>query len=151
MRITIQREQSVGQMLDGIRERYGSIEQLETYLEQNPQDWGAKVALHDLRAYGDEEPTKRIEDTREIVLPESALDEITFRRVQLLVRLKQLGSSIDGVRKLARELSRDKKNVSEDIDALRELGLLTVQPRGPGRAHRIQLPGEKIGLHLLEA
>lgn len=74
-----------------------------------------------------------------------------IRRVELIVRLKQMGGRVDGVRELARQLSRDKKNVSEDVDALRELGLLSVRPRGPGRAHRIELPGEQIDLHLLDA
>lgn len=151
MRITIERERAVGDLLEGIRERYGAEEELEDYLEEHPRDWDARVALHDLREYRESDPSRTIEDTREIVLPESALDEITFRRVELLVRLKQMGGHVEGIRKLAREVSRDKKNVSEDVDALRELGLLSVRPRGPGRAHRIELPGHRIDLHLLEA
>lgn len=151
MRITIERQLAIGEMLEGIRARYGSEDELEAYLDEHPQDWDARVALNDLREYADTEPTERIEDTREIVLPESALDEITFRRVELIVRIRQLGGSVDGVRKLARKVSRDKKNVSEDVAALRELGLLSVRPRGPGRAHRIELPGDRIDVHLLEA
>lgn len=151
MRVTIERQLTVGELLDSIRARYGSREDLETHLEESPRDWDARVALHDLEEYQGEAPGKTIQDTREVVLPDAALDELTFRRIQLLIHLKQEGGQIDGVRKLARETSRDKKNVSQDIDALRTLGLVTVQPRGPGRAHRIELAGDRIDLHLLEA
>lgn len=151
MRVTIEREIDVGDLLEEIHERYGTREELQAFVEENPKDWDARVALHDLQAYADEDPGKRLEDTREILLPEEALDELTFRRLEMLVRLKQHGGSVEGVRALARALDRDKKNVSQDVDALRELGLVTVTPRGPGRAHRIALPGHRIDLHLLEA
>lgn len=151
MRITIDRERTVEEILDSIHARYGSRQQLEAHVDEHPQDWEARVALHDLEEYGDADPTMGIQDVREVVLPDAALDELTFRRVQLLVRLKQAGGEVEGVRKLARALDRDKKNVSQDLEALRELGLVSVHPRGPGRAHRIELAGERIDLHLLEA
>jgi hypothetical protein len=150
MQITVERERTVGDLLASIRDRYGSKADLEAYLEENPRDGDARVALHDLRAYEDRDPDERIEDTREIVLLPSALGEGTVRRLQLLLSVKRLGGQVDGLRGLARRVERDGKNVSEDVDALGELGLLTVTPRGPGRAHRIELPGHRIDLHLLE-
>lgn len=151
MRVSIQREIQIGDLLEEIEERFGGERQLENHLEENPRDWDARVALHDLREYRDEDPGKRIKDTRELVLQDSALDRLTFRRLELLVEIKQQGGTVDGIRRLARLLERDKKNVSADVEALREVGLLSVRRRGPGRAHEVRLPGEQIDLHLVEA
>lgn len=151
MRITIERELEIGELLSEIQNQYGSRAELEAHLEEHPDDWNAKVALHDLREYEDTDPTKQMTDTREIVLPEEALDEITFRRLELVLQINRAGGDVDGIRELARLADRDKKNVSEDVQALRELGLVSVQPRGPGKPHQLKLPGHRIELHLLEA
>jgi len=76
---------------------------------------------------------------------------MTFRRLELIVQLKSLDGEIEAVRKLARVLGRDKKNVSEDVQALRRPGLIRVPPQGHGRAHEIRLAGHRIDLHLLDA
>lgn len=151
MRITIERDLTAGELLEDIRARYGSEAALRDHLEEHPRDWDAKVALHDLREYRDVAPDQTIQDTREIVLPDRSLDELTSKRLSLLLTLKRAGGEIDGLRELARTAGRDVKNVSSDVEALRGLGLLEVRKRGPGRAHRISLPGTAIHLHLMDA
>lgn len=151
MRITIERELTIGELLQDIQERYGSQQDLEAHLEKHPRDWDAKVALHDLREYGDADPAKRVEDTREIVLPDDSLDDLTAKRLGLLLAVKRAGGTVEGVRHLARSVERDVKNVSDDVHALRSIGLLEVREQGPGRPHLISLPGKRIDLHLLEA
>lgn len=151
MRVTIERETTVGDLLDEIGEIYGSEEELRSYLREHPQDWDARIALHDYKEYADEPRDKRLEDSREIIIPDTALDELTFRRVKLMLELKQLDGEIEGIRSLSRTLERDVKNVSQDVRALREIGLLDVKEQGPGRPHIVSLPGKNIDLHLLEA
>lgn len=151
MRITVEREVTVEELLDDIRERYGSSEDIEQLLEEDPRDWDAKVALHDIEHYADERPDKRIEETREIVLPEASLDELTSRRLELLLAVKRADGEVEGIRELSRLVDRDVKNVSSDVEALRTLGLLEVREQGAGRAHLVSLPGHRIDLHLLEA
>lgn len=151
MRITVEREVTVQELLEDIRERYGSAEDIEQLLEEDERDWDAKVALHDLEHYAETDQDKRIEETREIVLPEESLDELTFRRLQMLLAVKQADGEVEGIRQLSRIVERDVKNVSEDVQALRRLGLLEVRKQGPGRAHLVSLPGDRIDLHLVEA
>jgi predicted transcriptional regulator len=65
--------------------------------------------------------------------------------------MKGLAGVVPSVRTLARAVKRDVKNVSGDVRALEELGLLEVEDRGRGKASRIRLPGDSIDLHLVEA
>lgn len=151
MRVTVKRQVRIGELLAEIEDRYGDRSDLERHLEENPDDWDARVALHDLEAYSDADPDESLRDTRELVLPDTALDRITSHRLELLVEVERAGGSVLGVRELARRLGRDKKNVSEDVQALEQVGLLSVRRPGPGRAHEIRLPGDEIDLHLVEA
>ena len=149
MRITVESDTTVGEHLARIEERYGGAGKLRAYVKENPHDVAARVALHDLAEYRGERPDKRILETREIILPESDLGELTLRRLRLLLTLSTLGEAAS-VRSLAQALRRDVKNVSLDVNALRELGLLRVEEGGPGRASRVRLPGHRIDLHLVE-
>lgn len=151
MRITIERDLTVKELLDDIQARYGSRAEIEDHLDDNPRDWDAKVALHDLQEYQDTDPSTRIEDTREIVLPDRSLDELTSKRLSLLLTVKQAGGEVEGLRNLSRRVDRDVKNVSDDVTALRGIGLLEVRKQGPGLPHLISLPGQRIDLHLVEA
>lgn len=151
MRITVSRETTIGDLLDRVKRTYGTEEELEAHLDENPKDWGAKLALHDLKEYQDQDPATEMEDTREIILPDEAFRHLTYQRIKLLLELKNQGGQAPSLRDLARSLDRDKKNVSEDVAALRQLGLLRVEKRGPGRAHPIHLAGDSIHLHLLDS
>ncbi len=151
MRVTIQRDTTTGELVQEIQGRYGSKAELARYVDEHPDDWDAKVALHDLEEYTDEPQDKRLEDTREVIVPDSAIDELTFRRLTLLLQLKRFDGKMEGIRSLSRALDRDVKNVSQDVKALHEIGLLKVQEQGVGRPHIVSLPGNRIGLHILEA
>jgi hypothetical protein len=151
MKVTIQRQTTAGELLQEARAKYGSMTALQKYVKDHPHDTMAKLALHDLKEYKDEDPNKVIRETREIIIPDSAIDQLTVQRLQLLLTIMGLVDSEPSVRALARAVHRDIKNVSEDIRALSELGLINVKSGGRGKAHRISLPGDHINLHLIEA
>ncbi len=148
MKITTRKRKTVRQRRDEIQEKYGSLRKLQAHVRKNPRDTMAKVALHDLREYKDDRPAKVIHETQEIIIPDESIDRLTIQRLQVLLALKGLGSA-PSARALARAVNRDIKNVSEDIHALRELGLLNVASSGPGRPHKISLAGDEIDLHLV--
>jgi predicted transcriptional regulator len=151
MRITVRQRTTVRELLDEIQRKYGSMDELRAYVRKHPQDTMAKVALHDAREYADEKPTKVLRETREIIIPDSAIDQLTVQRLQLLLTLKGLAGAVPSVRALAKVVKRDIKNVSEDIRMLSELGLVDVEEAGPGKPNRISLPGDRIDLHLVES
>lgn len=151
MRITIRRRTTVRELLDQIQRKYGSLDELRTHVRKRPQDVMARVALHDAEEYADEKPAKVIRETRAIVIPDSAIDQLTVQRLQLLLTLKGLAGAVPSLRTLAKAVKRDIKNVSEDIRVLSELGLVDVEESGHGKPNRISLPGDRIDLHLVEA
>lgn len=151
MKITIRERRTVGEILDQVQRRYGTRAKLRAYVKAHPHDVMAKVALHDLEEYRTDDPGKVIQETREVIIPESAIDQLTIQRLHLLLTLRGLHGSVRSIRALARTLNRDIKNVSEDVRVLRELGLIHVEHTGRGRASRISLPGDQIDLHLVEA
>jgi predicted translin family RNA/ssDNA-binding protein len=151
MKITVRHRTTVRELLDQIQRKYGSLDELRVHVSKHPQDVMAKVALHDAQEYGAEKATKVIRETREIVIPDSAIDQLTVQRLQLLLTLKGLAGAVPSVRTLAKAVKRDIKNVSEDIRVLSELGLVDVEEAGRGKANRISLPGDRIDLHLVES
>lgn len=151
MKVTIKRQTTVGEVLEEARGKYGSSKALRQHVKNHPHDTMAKLALHDLNEYKDDDPSKVIRETREIIIPDSAIDQLTVQRLQLLLTIKGLMDTAPSVRALARAVHRDIKNVSEDIRALSELGLVQVQESGRGKAHRIFLPGDQIDLRLIGA
>ena len=151
MKVTIRSKSTAGEIVARILRTYGSRERLRAQLRSHPQDVAARVALHNLGEYQREPPGKRVEETREVIIPDARLGVLTGARLQLLIRLRMEHGEIEGVRRLAALLDRDPKNVSEDVEALRELGLLDVEAAGRGRPSRIRLPGEDVTLHLVES
>lgn len=150
MRVTVHEERTVEELRQRVHERYGSRDDLRRHVEAHPEDLQARVALHDLAEYEDDPPDLRVRARRVVVIPDDRIDELTVRRLQLLLSLKRLGGRADSVRGLADAVSRDVNNVSRDVRALHDLGLLEVDRRGPGRAHPVSLPGQRIDLHLVE-
>lgn len=151
MRVTIESQKTVADLLRRLRETYGSLTALRKHVADNPRDTMARVALHDWMEYSGDEPDKVISEVREVIIPDSAIDELTIQRLQLLLALKSLLGTAESTRALARTVHRDIKNVSKDVRALNELGLLRVEGVGKGRPNRITLPGNQIELHLVEA
>lgn len=151
MKVSIHEERTVGEIREAIRERYGSVADLRAHVEDHPDDLQARIDLHDLREYRDAPPTRRVRQRRIVVVPDDRIDELTVRRLQLLLSLKRLGGRAESIRRLADAVGRDVKNVSRDVEALDELGLLAVDRQGPGRPHAVALPGQRVDLHLVEA
>lgn len=151
MRITMKQEVTVRELLDQIGERYGQREKLEAYVRTHPRDLVAKAALHDLREYCGADPRKIIRETKEVIIPDHAIDQLTVQRLQLLLTLKSSAGRVPSVRSLARMLKRDIKNVSEDVEVLRRMGLVEVEEQGRGKPRRVALPAKSIDLHLVEA
>lgn len=150
MRITIHEDRTVREIREGIEDRYGSVEELRAHVEEHPGDLQAQVALHDVQEYADAPPAQRVRARREVVIPDDRIDELTVRRLQLLLSLKRLGGRAESIRRLAEATGRDVKNVSGDVHALDDLGLVEVDRQGPGRPHAVSLPGDRIDLHLVE-
>lgn len=151
MRITIHGETRVESLLACIRTSYGSLSELRTRVTKHPDDVDARVALHDFLEYRGEDPQKTIRHMREIVIPDSAIDRLTVQRLELLLTLKRFSGPGPGVRTLARRVKRDVKNVSDDLRALEGFGLVKVARQGKGRPSLIELAGDRIDLHLVEA
>jgi len=151
MRITVRQRTTVRDLLDRVQRKYGTFDELRAHVRKHPQDVMAKLALHDAQEYAQEKPTKVIRDTREIVIPDAAIDQLTVQRLQLLLALKGHAGAVPSMRRLARAVRRDIKNVSEDIRVLSELGLVDVEEAGRGKPNRISLPGDCIDLHLVES
>jgi|SRR5579872_2673294 len=77
---------------------------------------------------------ENIEDLRKI---------LTGKRLQLLTAVVELKP--DSVNHLARLLKRNYKNVSQDIDLLHRLGLVSIDSgEGNGRAHAPTVPYDEI-------
>ena len=151
MRITVEEELAVADLLRRIASRYGTRRALEKRVRDRPRDHAARVALHDLDEYADARPDERVREVRHVVIPDDALDRLTLQRLRLLLQVKSMGGRVEGTRALARALRRDIKNVSEDVEALAELDLLHVHPGGRGRPSVIVFPAVKLDLHLVEA
>lgn len=107
------------------------------------------MAIHDWKEYSQRDPSETIRETREIVLQDDAIDQLTLRRLRLLLHL---GSKAEpaSIRDLARSLGRDVKNVSEDVAALATLGFVESRGGGRGRASAVRMPADRIDLHLVE-
>jgi hypothetical protein len=151
LRVTIRRETTVGEMRAEMAEKYGSMEALRRHVKRHPKDFLAKVALHDAQEYRADPSSARIHQTRQIIIPDASIDLLTVQRLQLLLTVKGLGGTARSLRALAKAVARDVKNVSEDVRALEELGLLVVEDEGPGKPSHIRLAGQRIELHLVEA
>jgi DNA-binding transcriptional ArsR family regulator len=150
VRISVHEEVTVGEILERIAEQHGSRRELAARVRKHPRDREAKLALHDLDEYGDADPATRIRQTRTLIVPLERVDLLTAQRISLLfaVRAKREPPS---VRELARRVKRDVKNVSQDVSALADLGLLKVEGGGRGRPKKVSLAGDSIDLHIVEA
>lgn len=122
--------------LERILERYGSREALERAARRA----GAHEARDDLLTVEvlEEEPG-RLAATMTVstvtTLSEADLERLTPKRLQTLDFLSRRGAPMN-VSDLADALGRDKKNVSEDLQVLDELGLVDRVRRGREKLSR---------------
>lgn len=135
MEIRIQRRLTGRSLRDEILERYGSVEELERRAEEG--DAVAWNDLADLRLF-EEDPRRLGYDmtvTTIGTLTAEELDLLTPTRMALLNFLATADEP-HNVTELAEALGRDKKNVSEDLDILEELGLVETRREGRERLSR---------------
>lgn len=129
MEIRIERRLTGEALREEILERYGSREALEEAAEAG--DAEARSSLADLRLL-EEDPSRLQADHRiESILTLSAdeLDRLSPKRLALLEFLAEADRPYN-VTELAGALGRDKKNVSEDLEILGDLGLVESVRRG---------------------
>ena len=148
MNIQLERTTTAGQLVAEILERYGSRTALARHVRGHPKDAAAKVALHDLDEYRDEDPGLKVREGTILVFRDADLDALSARRFSLLVTLGSQGGTAVSVRALARMAGRDVKNVSEDLKALSKLGLVRVEANGRGRPAHVALAGDSIRIEL---
>lgn len=145
MEIRVKAEMRGERLRENILQRWGSRKELETQAERG--DGEAKEDLFTLDRL--EEDPRRLEARHErttvsTVEPE-VLSRLTETRVALLDVIAASEEALN-VSELARASSRDKKNVSEDLELLEELGF--VERISHGREKRIRLRGSKISIEL---
>lgn len=145
MEITIEQELLGRELRDQILDRYGTREALE----QAAADGNtlAKSDLGDLRLL--EEDPRRLEVKtwiRDIItLEKDEIQLLTPARLELLEHLVTEASD-ENVTELAKTLGRDKKNVSEDLALLADLGLIFYKRRGRSKIPRVL--GSEIHIRL---
>lgn len=136
MEITIEQEMMGHERRDQILERYGSREALE---EQAAQ--GDRLAKSDLVSLDllEEDPRRLEVKTwiRDIItLEKDEIQLLTPARLELLEHLVTEAGD-ENVTQLAATLGRDKKNVSEDLSLLADLGLIFYKRQGRSKIPRV--------------
>ncbi|HLE98201.1 MAG TPA: hypothetical protein VI997_12585 [Candidatus Thermoplasmatota archaeon] len=150
MIVTVEGETTVGALRARIRRTYGDRGRLDARARRDRNDFAAWAALRSLDHHEDADPAEVVHQTRSFVLPDRHLDDLTVRRLQVLVTVGSRDGGFESVRALAATLDRDVKNVSTDVRALERLGLLAVHRRGRGKPSTVRLPGKTIRLEISE-
>lgn len=138
MEIRVERRLTGREYRDEILTRYGSREELEERARGG--DALARDDLADLRLL--EETPERLDAEYEVetvaYLGGDDLARLTPTRLRLLATLQRSREAGDelNVTDLASELGRDKKNVSEDLHLLEDLGFLDLVERGREKVAR---------------
>ena len=146
MEIRVSERMMGHELRDRILERHGSREALEAKAKKR-SNVDARVDLVDLNLL-EEDPRRltmemRLEEITKLTPKE--LERLTGKRLRLL---HYLGKRREGVNlsRLSSGLRRDKKNISEDVRILEELGFVSVER--DGRAIHIRLRGNQLHLDL---
>jgi predicted AAA+ superfamily ATPase len=147
MEIRVERRLTGREYREEILSRHGSRSELEARAEEG--DARAQDDLLDLELL--EEDPNRLEVEYEVEtvaeLDAGELARLTPERLRLLAALpSRSDDETTNVTGLARELGRDKKNVSEDLQLLEDLGLLDLVPRG--REKIVRPPADEVHIVL---
>lgn len=129
---------------DRILERWGSAERLRALAPQNAE---AREDLFLLERLTEKPSRLEIEHERTTVssLTADDLARLSAGRLTLLDVIADAEDPLN-VSQLARRSGRDKKNVSEDVALLAELGL--VEKLEDGRAKRVRLRGPLVSIEI---
>lgn len=142
MEIRVEERLTGRQLRDRILTRYGSRAGLKRAAAKK-QDAEAREDLFQLRLF-DENPRRlrdRMSVTTVSTLEPADLARLTPERLRLVNHIAKLTRPAN-LSTLVEDLGRDKKNISEDLRILEELGLLTLSREG--RDLRPHLLGTEI-------
>lgn len=136
--ISLVRRLTGREFLEEIEEEYGGVNELEKYVEKNPDDPEAELDLLDAE-YFKENPRERdkLVERGEIRIPwsEDDLKKLTPKRLELLGKLKE--TDVRSIKNLASLAGRDYKNVHDDVEVMEHLGLLNLEKRGRTKVPRL--------------
>lgn len=145
MEIRVTAQMRGTELRDRILERWGSVDALEE--EADAGNGQAKDDLFTLERL--EEDPDRLEGLHErttiTVLEPGELARLTEKRLDLLDHLATDQRALN-VSQLAREVERDKKNVSRDLELLGAIGL--VERIEQGREKLVRLAGTRMSIEL---
>ncbi|MHB8586705.1 MAG: HVO_A0114 family putative DNA-binding protein [Thermoplasmatota archaeon] len=149
MEIVIERQMKGSEYREAILQKYGSIEALvASAKKRGSRRTIAQADLADLRLF-DEDP-KRLRQTLTL-RDEIDLDDVRKLgglRAELLKILDEHGAA--RISDLAHSTGKNKKNVSEAISALEDLGVVIAKKRGREKLVRV-IPGAQIHIRLSRA
>ncbi len=144
MIIRFERTLSAAQLLEELRDRYGSEEGLRRHVKRKPGDALARQDLEDLEYYSTHPEAMGERVTQSISLHpanDAALAVLTQERLRLLDALSRRHFS--SIRELASYLRRDVHNVHDDLRRFHALGVVQFE-RGPRNSRIPRLMADSI-------
>ncbi len=136
MRIKFVRKVKAENLIKEFERKYGSLERLERYLKDHPDDYVALMDYEDWKHFL-ANPDIEVEEGEIIVTDISFL---TPQKLQILEAIKKYKPR--SIRELAEKVGRDVKNVYFDVKELERIGLIELH--SDGRAKRAELKYNEI-------
>ena len=136
MRIKFVRKVRAEELVKEFERKYGSLERLERYLKDHPDDY---VALMDYEDWKHFLANSDVEvEEGEIVVTDVSF--LTPQKLQILEAIKKHRPR--SIRELAEKVGRDVKNVYLDVKELERIGLIELHTSG--RAKRAELKYNEV-------
>ena len=136
MRIKFVRKIRAEELVREFERKYGSLERLERYLKEHPDDYVALMDYEDWKHFL-QNPDMEVEEGKVVVTDISFL---TPQKLQILEAVKKYRPR--SIRELAEKVGRDVKNVYMDVKELEKAGL--VELHNSGRAKRVELKYNEV-------
>jgi len=136
MQIKFVRKVRAEELVKEFERKYGSLERLERYLKDHPDDYVALMDYEDWKHFI-ANPDVEVEEGEIIVTDISFL---TPQKLQILEAIKKYRPR--SIRELAEKVGRDVKNVYLDVKELERVGLIEL--RNEGRAKRAELKYNEV-------
>ena len=136
MRIKFVRKVKAEELVREFEKKYGSLERLERYLREHPDDYVALMDYEDWKHFL-QHPDVEVEEGEVVVTDISFL---TPQKLQILEAIKKYRPR--SIRELAEKVRRDVKNVYLDVKELEKVGL--VELHNSGRAKRVELKYNEV-------
>ena len=136
MRIKFVRKVRAEELVKEFERKYGSLERLERYLKDHPDDYVALMDYEDWKHFL-ANPDVEVEEGEIVVTDVSFL---TPQKLQILEAIKKYKPK--SIRELAEKVGRDVKNVYLDVKELERVGLIELH--NSGRAKRVELKYNEV-------